>query len=307
MRNFPIVKIVFIAAFISCCTLSFGQSKHTPTRIDSGYAQVNNTKLYYDIAGSGEPLVLVHGSFGDRRFWDFQFTELSKKFKVLRYDIRGYGKSALPDTNELYRDVEDLKALMEFLKIDKAHVCGLSLGSFIVIDLALAYPDKCLSLIPIGPRVAGDGTDEYKSPSADSTRTIIATTTAIVKNKGARQATDYLWTGDHAMGKCVVSPKTKELLLRMGYEYSWWRYLNPGKREYAFPTAIKQLDKIKIPTLVVTAEYDLPLCKEVAAILAKGIPGAKLISIKDAGHMMNMDNPKEFNKAISEFIDTLKK
>jgi pimeloyl-ACP methyl ester carboxylesterase len=230
---------------------------------------------------------------------------LSKKYRVLRYDIRGYGKSALPDSNVLYRDTEDLKLLMDFLKIDKAHICGLSLGSFIVIDFALAYPDRCLSLIPIGPRVAGDGSDEYKPASADRVRNIIATTTTIVRTKGAKEATDYLWTGDHAMGKCIVSPKTRQNMLRMGYEYSWWRYLYPSKREFIFPMAIKQLSEIKIPTLIVTAEHDLELCKEVAGILVKGIPGAKLISIKGAGHMMNMDQPKEFNKAISEFIDKL--
>jgi pimeloyl-ACP methyl ester carboxylesterase len=299
-------KLIFITAFIFSSSGLIAQSKSKSKTIDSGYAQVNNTRLYYEIAGKGEPLVLIHGSFGDRRFWDLQFTELSKKYKVLRYDIRGYGKSALPKSDELYRDVDDLKALMDFLGISKAHICGLSLGSFILIDLALAYPDKCLSLIPIGPRVAGDGTDEYKTPNTDSVRVIIATTTEIIKKKGAKEATDYLWTGNHAMGKCVVSPKTREALLKMGYEYSWWRYIYPSKREYAFAMAIQQLNEIKIPTLVVTAEYDLALCKEVAAILAKGIPGAKMISIKHAGHMMNMDNPKEFNKAISEFIDKVK-
>jgi len=300
------IKLIFITAFIFSSSGLIAQSKDKSKTIDSGYAQVNNTKLYYEISGKGEPLVLIHGSFGDRRFWDPQFMELSKKYKVLRYDIRGYGKSALPNSNELYRDVDDLKALMDYLGINKAHICGLSLGSFILIDLALTYPDKCLSLIPIGPRVAGDGTDEYKTPNADSVRAIIATTTEIVKSKGAKEATDYLWTGNHAMGKCVVSPKTREALLKMGYEYSWWRYLYPSKREYAFPMAIKQLNEIKIATLVVSAEYDLALCKEIAAILAKGIQGAKMISIKNAGHMMNMDNPKEFNKAISEFIDKVK-
>ena len=306
MKNLPVIKFLFISLILFSNCLIFAQSKSKSQTIDSGYAQVNKTKLYYEIVGKGEPLVLIHGSFGDRRFWDLQFLELSKKYKVIRYDIRGYGKSAVPDSNELYRDVDDLKALLDFLGIKKAHFCGLSLGSFIVIDLALAYPDKCLSLIPIGPRVAGDGTDEYKTANADSVRTIIATTTNIVRTKGAKEATDYLWTGNHAMGRCVISPNTRAAMLTMGYEYSWWRYLYPSKREFAFPAAIKHLNEIKIPTLVVTAEDDLPLCKEVAAILAKGISGAKLISIKHAGHMMNMDQPKEFNKAISDFIDRVK-
>jgi 3-oxoadipate enol-lactonase len=306
MRQRAIIVIAFIAVMDLLPFLLLAQSKNDSKKINSGYAEVNRTKLYYEIAGAGEPLVLIHGSFGDRRFWDLQFNELSKKYKVLRYDLRGYGKSALPDSNELYRDTDDLKALMDFLGIYKAHICGLSLGSFIVIDFALAYPDKCLSLIPIGPRVAGDGTDEYKTSSADSVRAVIAKTTDLAKTKGPKVATDYLWTGDHVMAKCIVSSKTREALLKMGYEYTWWRYIYPNKREYAFPMAIKQLDEIKIPTLVVTAEYDLGLSREVAAILIKGIPGAKLISIKGAGHIMNMDKAKEFNKAVSEFIDKVK-
>jgi pimeloyl-ACP methyl ester carboxylesterase len=276
------------------------------TKILNGYAEVNGTRLYYEVAGDGKPLVLIHGSFGDRHFWDFQFSELSKKYKVIRYDIRGYGKSALPDSNELYRDTDDLNALMDFLGIKKANICGLSLGSFIVIDFALSHPEKCISLIPVGPRVAGDGTDEYKTPSADSVRAVIAKTTDIVKSKGPKAATDYLWTGNHVMGKCIVSPETRQLMLKMGYDYSWWRYIYPSKREFVFPMAIKKLNEIRIPTLIMTAEYDLELCKEVASIMAKQIPGAKLVSIKGAGHIMNMDKPDEFNEAISQFIEEVK-
>jgi len=274
--------------------------------IDSGYAEVNGTKLYYEIAGKGVPLILIHGSFGDRRHWDLQFKELAKKYKVVRYDVRGYGRSALPNPDEVYKDADDLNALMDFLKIKKAHICGLSMGSIIAIDFTLAYPDKCISLIPIGPRVAGDGVAEYKTPNADTVRIIMTKATEILKNKGAKEATDYLWNGDHLMSKGVVSTRTRHALLKMGYEYSWWRYLNDNKREFAFPVAIKNLKEIKTPTLVVTAEYDFELCKEIADIMMKEIAGAKLISIKNAGHIMNMDNDKEFNKAISEFIDKIK-
>src|SRR6185436_11156770 len=173
MRNKAIIMIAFFATAASLPFFAIAQSKSNSKITDSGYAEVNKTKLYYEIAGKGEPLILIHGSFGDRRFWDLQFMELSKKYKVLRYEVRGYGRSALPDTAEAYRDCDDLNALMDFLKIKKAHICGLSLGSIIAIDFALAYPGKCSSLIPIGPRVAGDATDEYKSKNADSVRTII--------------------------------------------------------------------------------------------------------------------------------------
>lgn len=298
-------KIFSINMLALMCTLAIrAEEIHSVT--DSGYAEVNGTKLYYEIAGKGVPLVLIHGSFGDRRHWDLQFKELAKKYKVVRYDVRGFGRSALPKADEAYKDADDLNALMDFLKIKNAHICGLSMGSIIAIDFALAYPGRCVSLIPIGPRMAGDGVAEYKTPKADTMRTIMTKTTEILKNKGAKEATDYLWTGDHLMSKGVVNTRTRHALLKMGYEYSWWRYLNENKREFAFPVAIKNLKEIKIPTLVVIAEYDLELCKEIASIMMKEIAGAKLVSIKDAGHIMNMDNAKEFNKAISEFIDKIK-
>jgi len=149
MINGPLVT-----AFFFLGTSLFGQLK-AENNIDSGYAEVNNTRLYYEIAGKGQLIVFIHGSFGDRRFWDFQMNDLSKKYKVLRYDLRGFGKSALPKEEEVYRDCDDLLALLNYLKIERAHVCGVSYGSFIAIDFALAYPQKCFSLIPIGPRVTG--------------------------------------------------------------------------------------------------------------------------------------------------------
>ena len=274
--------------------------------VSSGYAEVNGTKLYYEMAGAGQPLVLIHGNFGDRRHWDLQFIELSKKYKVLRYDCRGYGKSALPKADEAYKDCEDLKALMEFLGIKKAHLCGLSQGGDIAIDFVLAYPDMAISLIPIGPQVMGMGEEEYNTPAFDTLRVTAVQTLEILKSKGPKGATDYLWTGEHVFGKSVISQVTRRALLQMGYDYSWWRYLNANKRGYAFPKAIRKLNEIRIPSLIVTAEFDLPVCKELVDLMIEKIPGAKLISIKGAGHIMNMDKAGEFNKAVSEFLDNIK-
>ena len=296
----PIDKLSFTSS-------SVGTDKSNQTlNADSGYANVNGTKLYYEVAGTGEPIVLIHGSFGDRRHWDFQFNEFSKKYKVLRYDVRGYGKSALPNPDSAYTDSEDLNALLDFLRIEKANICGLSMGTLIAIDLALSHPDKCNSLILCGPRVAGDGSAEYRTAYADSVSAGISRAVEIVKNKGAKEGTDSLWTGNNPLSRAVRSPKTLEALLKMGYEYSWLRYLYANKRMQAFPMAIKKLNEIKIPALIITAEYDLELCKTVANILAKEIPNAKLLSIKGAGHMMNMDRPEEFNKRMVEFFKHLK-
>jgi pimeloyl-ACP methyl ester carboxylesterase len=274
--------------------------------IDSGYAEVNGTRLYYETAGTGTPIVLIHGSFGDRRHWDFQFREFAKKYKVIRYDVRGYGKSALPNADIAYTDSEDLSLLMDFLKVNKAHICGLSMGSIIAIDFVLSHANRCISLIVIGPRVAGDGAPEYRTLNPDSINTSISEIVEIVKKRGAKEGTDSLWTGNNPLSKAVRSHRTLEALLKMGYEYSWWRYLYANKRSQAFPMAIKKLNEIKTPTLVVTAEYDLALCKNVAKIIVDEVPGAKLVSILGAGHIMNMDKPEKLNEIIFRYIKKLK-
>jgi pimeloyl-ACP methyl ester carboxylesterase len=295
------IKGILFAAFILFVSPLFSQPRTENNTIDSGYAEVNNTRLYYEIAGKGQIIVFIHGSFGDRRFWDFQMSALSKKYRVLRYDLRGFGKSALPKEEEVYRDCDDLLGLLNYLQIERANICGLSYGSFIAIDFALAYPQKCLSLISIGPRVAGDDLDGYKANS-DSFKTIVGKTIDILKAAGKKEATDFLWTGNNSLSKSVQSLEARPLLLKMGYEYSWWRHLHPSKREYAFPQAIKHLDQIKMPTLVITADFDVAICKQVATTLKNEIRGSKLISIRYAGHIMNMDKPEQFNEALSKFI-----
>ena len=125
----------------------------------TGMAEVNRTKLYYEIMGQGHPLVLIHGGLLDCRMWDGQFKKFAEYYKVIRYDIRGYGKFALPKGK--YSHVKDLLGLLKFLEIEKAHIIGLSLGGANAIDFALEYPDLVSSLIltstaPVGMRSQDD-------------------------------------------------------------------------------------------------------------------------------------------------------
>ena len=273
---------------------------------ENGFAEVNGTSIYYEVAGEGTPIVFIHGNFGDRRHWDFQFTPLSKKYKVVRYDVRSFGKSAMPKPDEAYSDISDLKALLDYLGIEKAHICGLSRGSGVAVKFALEHPEMCLSLIPIGPWAGGFGFGKFKSASADSLYAIFPTANKILKNQGPKEATDYIWKGNNCLARAVRNPATRDSLLKMGYEYSYWSHLNSSPEKSFSPPAISRLNEIKLPTLIVTAEYDLECCKEIADIMEKEIAGSVKISIKDAGHIMNMDKPEEFNKAISDFIIKLK-
>jgi pimeloyl-ACP methyl ester carboxylesterase len=276
----------------------------TPS-VKSGFAEINGTSLYYEVAGNGEPIVFIHGNFGDRRHWDFQFEPLSKQFKVIRYDVRGFGKSSLPKIDEPYSDTKDLKALLEFLGINKAHICGLSRGSSVAVDFAIEYPEMCLSLIPIGPWAGGYGFGNFQSPNADSLYAVFPVANKLLESHGAQAITDFIWKGNNCLAKSVKNPAIRDSLLKMGYNYSYWSHLNNSPIEGLNPPAISRLRDIHLPTLIITAEYDLESCKEIADIMEKEISGSKKVSINRTGHIMNMEKPEEFNKVISDFISDL--
>lgn len=103
----------------------------------TGVAQVNGTELYYEMAGKGPAVVLVHGGLVDSRQWDDQMKAFAKHHRVVRYDLRGFGRSgAAPQP---FSHIEDLRALMDFLKIERATIVGLSLGGIIAADFALEH------------------------------------------------------------------------------------------------------------------------------------------------------------------------
>ncbi len=111
----------------------------------SGTARANGADIAWEAAGSGPPVILIHGHSFDRRMWGPQFAQLSKKYRVIRYDIRGYGLSDMPVEGQSFLHADDVVALMDALKIPRANVVGLSLGAYIVADLLALHPDRLLT------------------------------------------------------------------------------------------------------------------------------------------------------------------
>ena len=135
---------------------------------------------------------------------------------------------------------------------------------------------------------------------------MIGNVISIAKEKGPKAATDYFWTGNRIFRNSVISKKALDHLIMIGYDYSFWGFINPSKRMPYQPLAITQLREINTPTLIVTAEYDLEVCIEIAEIMKNEIPNSKLVSIKNAGHCMNIEKPEEFNEVLIAFLIELK-
>ena len=119
-----------------------------------GFIEVNGTRLYYEMAGAGDAVVFLHGFTLDTRMWDDQFERFAEQYHVIRYDLRGFGQSAVP-TDAPYAHFDDLKALLDALGIEQAHLVGLSKGGGVALDFALAFPTYVRGLVLIDSILGG--------------------------------------------------------------------------------------------------------------------------------------------------------
>src|SRR5581483_1490815 len=121
---------------------------------NAGFVEINGARLYYEVAGEGFPLVLLHAGIADSRMWDEQFAAFAQRYRVVRYDWRGYGRSVIPAGP--FAQHAELSELLQHLGIARTHILGLSYGSMISLDFTLAYPEMVEKLVLAAPGVRGD-------------------------------------------------------------------------------------------------------------------------------------------------------
>jgi pimeloyl-ACP methyl ester carboxylesterase len=301
MRNrlvSPIILAPLYLGLVLCATSTMAQETNSASvpKIESGFAEVNGTRLYYEVAGAGDSIVLIHGNFGDRRYFDGQFDALARRHRVLRYDVRGYGKSMLPDEGVPYSDFEDLEALLAHLDIDRAHIAGFSMGSAIAVDFCLAFPDQCSSLIAIGPWFYG-----YDSPLAQTLFQDFGTITAAAVSGGREAALKQLLAATWWYPE-KVPPRAFDRVKAIWSDYNFWHFNNPDPRRFFTPSAAEQLERITVPALIITAEYDLDACRAAAYQMDAEIPDSTMVDMASATHFMFIEEPEEVNVAMLDFL-----
>jgi 3-oxoadipate enol-lactonase len=279
--------VVFALVFASCSrTLD-----DVAATFDSGTAVVNGTRLYYEALGSGEPVILLQGGNLPLEMWDEQFAKLAQTFRVVRYDARGFGRSAAKSGP--YASEEDLLALLQHLKMPKASLVGLSLGGRVAIDFALLHPEMVERLVLAGPGLSGFDWTERREPWIDSA---IA---ASKQNDSVRISLLWLESGymTPAMRDSVLAGRLRVLTVRNA---SMW--MQPDSERVLTPPAIGRLVSLKVPTLIIVGSLDIPDIQRIVDTLQASVPGAVKIVIQDAGHMVNMEKPSEFNRTVLEFL-----
>lgn len=254
------------------------------------FAEVNGTRLSYEIAGQGPAVILVHGGLVDSRLWDDQMNDFSKQCRVVRYDLRGFGKSA--EASEPFSHIEDLRALLDFLKIERATIVGLSLGGIVAADFALEYPKRVDRLVLVGSGLRGD-----KQPQPKDSK--LAWEAAA---RGAEPFAEVAMRSDLYGGVhpgTVIYQRLRQMLLDNFKAISTFR---PGFLKYPEPSTIERLESINAPTLVVIGSRDAQNLKNIAHLLAKKIHRARMVVINGASHHPPVEKPKQFNKVVLNFI-----
>ena len=264
-------------------------------RSGPGFAEVNGTKLHYEVAGNGYPLVLLHAGIADSRMWHMQFDLFSKFYRVVRYDMRGFGKSPAGDIDFSY--YQDLHDLLKYLSISPCHLIGVSLGASTALNFVLTYPSMVHSLVLVASR-------EGREKPSEALIRAWTDIDAMVEKGNVAEAVEQelrLWVDGPRRKPEQVNTKMRELV-RMMNANNFAIPQGKGRSIALQPLAFDRLEEIRVPTMVIAGEEDIPDVLESTEQVAMRIQGTRKVLISNAAHMVSMEKSEEFNKIVLDFL-----
>lgn len=237
-----------------------------------------------DTGGDGTPLVLMHPGWGDSAIWDPMLGRLGARYRVIRYDARGYGRSPAPTTPFTY--LGDLTAVLDQLKVDQAALVGHSAGGGTAIGFALAQPDRVSSLILVAP-----GLQDYPWPEDDPYVKEFDLLFAAGDRDGLMQLGLRTWaaaSADPAARDQIASGVAAFFAL--------------GDYELPDPPGYPRLGEISAPSVLAIGDLDYQMVREGAARIAGDIPGCRLIVMPGADHLLPLRAPALLAELITERV-----
>jgi pimeloyl-ACP methyl ester carboxylesterase len=266
------------------------------------HVQSAGAKLYYEETGSGHPLLFVHEFAGDYRSWEAQVRFFARRYRCIAYNARGYPPSDVPDDVNSYRQeqqADDAAAVLDHLRIERAHVVGLSMGAFATLHFGLRHPKRASALVTAGigsgaPKelrqrfqadaMAGAERFEQRGSAAVAEAMALGPARVQLQNKDPRGwEEEKRYLAEH-------SAKGAALTLR-GYQAT-----RPSLYDLAAPIA-----RMTIPTLIVAGDEDEP-CLDASLWLKRQMPYSGLAFVPKTGHCVNLEEPDAFNRLVLDFL-----
>ena len=262
----------------------------------------DGVNLYYEETGSGTPVIFVHEYAGDHRSWEAQLRTLGQRYRAIVYNARGYPPSDVPKDVGRYsqnRAADDIAAVLDHLKIERAHVVGLSMGGFATLHFGFRHAARALSLVVAG---CGYGADPAKRESFHAE---VANIVAFIKTSGMEA-----FAAKYAYGPTRVqfenkNPRGFAEFKQQLSEHSALGAINTqlgvqGQRPSLWELT-DQMKALTVPTLILTGDEDWP-CLQPALLMKETIPSAALAVMPNCGHGINTEEPDEFNLIVGDFL-----
>jgi 3-oxoadipate enol-lactonase len=256
--------------------------------------QLPGAGLVYEVAGDGPAVVLVHGFGLDMRMWEPQAEHLVARFRVVRYDCRGFGASGPFDPAVPYTHAGDLVALLDHLDIGEAVLAGLSFGGRVVLQTALTAPARVRGLILLDAVLDGVPWDPESADALDELARRV--------QAGGAPAGREAWLAHPLFAAARQRPELAGQLAAMVAGYPGQHWLGHDPHRPGQPRPFDVLEDVAAPTLVAVGGQDVPGFREMSAVLARRIPGAELRVVAGAGHMVNMEQPAAVNELLTRFL-----
>ena len=267
----------------------------------SRFVEVAGGRLFVEEAGEGPAVVFLHPGLWDSRTWDPQFATFAGRYRVLRLDARGYGRSSRLESGVPYSHARDLLAVLDDAGIERAALVGCSMGGSTAIDFTLVHPDRVAALVLAAAGPGGfEGTPEEEATWEAWWAVRDAPVDAAVEAGDLERAQDLrlatMWAQlgtDDEGGRRI-----REIAFDNLHELT----MDESTQIRLDPSAFSRLGEIAVPTLVLPADHDPPEMEPIALALAERIPDARLVRIPETDHVINLRRPDEFDRVVLEFL-----
>ena len=255
-------------------------------------------RVHHEVAGSGPPVVLIHEGIADSRMWNRQLAAYADAFRVVRYDIAGYGRS--PRLGGTYSHSRDLLELLDELDIEQAALVGVSLGGRIALDAALAAPERVSALVLVAPGLPDwEWSEQVRRFGAEEDAALEAGALA-----GAVELNLRLWVDGPGRGPDAVDPAVRAFvgaMQRLAFENLRAAYEQdpppgPEVRPEGTPAVVRA------PTLLIVGDEDVPDMIRISQQLEREIPGARRVVMHGVAHVPSLERPDEFDRLVLEFL-----
>jgi proline iminopeptidase len=262
----------------------------------------DNVRLYYEEVGQGTPILFIHEFASDHRGWEPQLREFGKRYRCIAYSARGYAPSDIPADQDAYsyqHVMRDAVAVLDHLKIDKAHLVGLSMGGYTCLQVALNYPARVRSMT-----LAGTGSGSERWYTADFHKNSRALGDQFERDGAAAVAATYGVSPSRIPFELKDPRGFAEFRKRLAEHdargaANTARSFQGGRPSlYDFETGIR---KLATPALIVVGDED-ERCVEPSLFLKAALPASGLVVLPRTGHVVNLEEPDLFNAMLGDFL-----